>query len=110
MNAAVNTNTQPSSPPETAAGGDAYAGRIPEPLPADVIQRLSVVNPWVSCGNLALEWGGIIGAVLLCEWFRHPALYVVSILWIGARMHALSVMMHDGAHIRILARRRGTTS
>lgn len=38
--------------------------------------------------------------------FQHVALYIASVFVIGARMHALAILMHDAAHYRFLKNRK----
>jgi fatty acid desaturase len=49
---------------------------------------------------LLLEWAFIAAAIWLCERYWHPALFLLAVAWIGARQHALAVLMHDAAHYR----------
>lgn len=52
--------------------------------------------------DLLFDWAVIITATLLCELYFNPFLYVLAVFTIGARMHALTVLMHDVAHLRFL--------
>ena len=81
---------------------DDIAREIPNPLSPDVLRDLSRLNPWRSTGQIVFEWTAIIGAVILCEQYWHPVLYLLTVIWIGARQHALGILMHDGSHARIL--------
>lgn len=85
---------------------DAYQGEIPHTLPIETLRKLSEVNPARSTFHIALEWGGIAGAIWLCNTFWNPFLYVLTALWIGARQHALAILMHDGTHHRLYRGRR----
>ena len=51
------------------------------------------------------EWVSIAGAIALCTLFWHPALYVLAVMFIGARQHALIIMGHDASHYRYLPKR-----
>ncbi len=48
--------------------------------------------------------------VVSCAWLAwrhwHPALYVVAVAFIGARQHAMLVLVHEGAHYRLFKDRR----
>jgi fatty acid desaturase len=80
---------------------------IPNRLaPPEAVRALSALNPWVSSAHIAGEWLAIAGAVALCTHFWHPALYAVAVLFIGARQHALGILMHDAAHYRLFADKR----
>lgn len=68
--------------------------------------ELSAVSPVISSLNIAAEWLLIALAISLCRYFWNPILYVVTIAFIGARQHALLILMHDGAHYRLFRNRR----
>ncbi len=78
---------------------------IPERLPAATIKELSKLDPTRALAATGVEWLGIAGAVTLCILFWHPALYLVAVLFIGARQHALLVIGHDASHYRYLPTR-----
>jgi fatty acid desaturase len=44
-------------------------------------------------------------AIALCISFWHPFLYVIAVMFIGARQHALIIMGHDASHYRYLPKR-----
>ena len=75
-------------------------------LDPKIVKKLSVLKPWLSVSHIALEYIFIIGAVVLCTMFWHPLLYLVCIMWIGARQHAIAIMIHDASHYRILKNRK----
>lgn len=55
--------------------------------------------------GLAFEWVAILGAVWLCERHFSIPLYLVTVLWISARILALGLVMHDGVHGTVLRNR-----
>lgn len=55
---------------------------------------------------MVLDWIMIIGAIMLCLRYFNPATYLLAILIIGARMHALAILMHDATHFRFLKNRK----
>ncbi|MGB1204598.1 MAG: fatty acid desaturase family protein [Chitinophagales bacterium] len=67
-------------------------------LEIEDLRQLSLTDPCNSLYYIGREWLSIIAAVLVCEWFWHPLFYVLVIMWIGARMHALGILGHDGMH------------
>ncbi len=73
-----------------------------ERLKPAVIKQLSRLNPWLSLGHVALEYGFIISAIVLCNLYWHPLLYVVCVMWIAARQHALAILVHEASHYRLL--------
>jgi len=88
--------------PET----DSYAGDIPARLPTRVVRELSVLDPLRSVVAIAAEWVGIILAVVLYQRFLHPIFLPVVVIWIGARQHALAILMHEGTHHVLFKNRR----
>ncbi len=78
---------------------------IPERLPAAKIKALSQLDPARALATTAFEWGSIAAAIALCTYFWHPLLYVVAIIFIGARQHALLILGHDASHYRYLPTR-----
>jgi fatty acid desaturase len=83
-----------------------FQGSVPERLPAEVIRKLSVLQPWKAISALLFEWVNIAFAIAVCETWKHPLLYVGAVVWIGARQHALAVLGHDAAHYRLLPGRQ----
>lgn len=54
---------------------------------------------------MVFNWVMIILSILLCIRFFHPVLYFFAVIVIGARMHALAILMHDATHFRFLKNR-----
>ena len=55
---------------------------------------------------ILMNWAIILLSAYVCSRYFHPALYVLAVLIIGARMHALAILMHDAAHYRFLKNRK----
>jgi len=87
-------------------GADEYVGLLPARLPRDVLHALSRIDQRQFLGRTVLEWLLYAGAVWLCEAYWHPILYAVTLFWIGGRMHAFGVLMHEATHYRALRSRR----
>jgi fatty acid desaturase len=72
---------------------------------------LSTLNSWQSFGHILLEWSMMISAAVGCwqviQWNLYAAIpvYFLTVLFIGSRQHALAVMMHEGAHYRLMKHR-----
>jgi fatty acid desaturase len=93
--------------PPTEATTPTSSATEASPLVApETLRTLARINPWVPCAHIALEWAAIAGAIALCQYFWNPLLFVVTVLFIGARQHALIILMHDAAHHRMFADRR----
>jgi fatty acid desaturase len=78
---------------------------IPERLPATTIKELSALEPAKAIAATAEEWAAIISAIALCSFFWHPALYLIAVVVIGSRQHALLILGHDASHYRYLPTR-----
>jgi fatty acid desaturase len=71
-------------------------------LPAAKIKELSALDPARALVATAGEWVSIAAAIALCSIFWHPALYLIAVMFIGARQHALIILGHDASHYRYL--------
>ena len=78
---------------------------IPERLPAATIKELSALEPAKAVAATAEEWAAIIAAIALCSFFWHPVLYLIAVVVIGSRQHALLILGHDASHYRYLPTR-----
>ena len=75
-------------------------------LEAQRLKPLFKIKPQIHAGAMAMNWLIIASTMIFCIHFFNPALYVLAILIIGARMHALAILMHDATHFRFLKNRR----
>lgn len=48
----------------------------------------------------------IFGMIYLCIQFPSAWLYLLTVITVGARMHALAILMHDATHFRFLKNRK----
>src|SRR5262245_53030327 len=85
---------------------DSYDGDVPARLATSVIREVSAIDPLRSTVAIAAEWVGIILAVVLYQRFGHPIFLPLVIMWIGARQHALAILMHEGTHYLLFKNRR----
>jgi len=90
----------------SAANGDIYDRRLEQFLDPATVRALSKIKPWRGILQVVLEWLGIAAAIALCRTFWNPVLYIVTVMWIGARQNALAVMMHEAVHYRLLPNRK----
>lgn len=60
--------------------------------------------PWLR--DAFVDWAVIAAAMLLAGWWDHAAGYVLAVLVVGTRQHALSILGHDGAHGAVCRNRR----
>ena len=85
---------------------DDFDGAIPIKLTKEELRELSDLSPIRSIFHIVGEWMLILGAVYLCQRFFNPVLYLLTVAFIGARQHALLILMHDGVHYRLFRDRR----
>ena len=78
---------------------------IPVRLTKEELIELSQVSGLRGFVHIAAEWMMIFGAIYLSQRFWHPALYILAIAFIGARQHALMILMHEGVHRRLFRNR-----
>lgn len=83
-----------------------YDGNIPIKLSKEELRELSALSPLRSLCHIVAEWILILGAVYLCQRYWNPVVYLFAIAFIGARQHALLILMHDGVHYRLFRNRR----
>jgi fatty acid desaturase len=77
----------------------------PIKLSKEQLHTLSEVNPFISTCHILLEWTAIVLTAILCHHFWNPLFYLASVAFIGARQHALLILMHDGTHYRLFRNR-----
>lgn len=96
---------------ETAPETDVPAAAWISPLPIETVRRLSTLQSWRSFAHIAWEWVQVVAAAMICwrvmHWNIYAAIpaYFFTILFIGSRQHALSILMHEGAHYRLMKNR-----
>jgi fatty acid desaturase len=75
-------------------------------IPRERMLELSRLPAWGAAPDIILEWALIVLAVWLSERFWNPFLYLLVVMWIGARQHALGTLVHDAAHWRLFNQRK----
>jgi fatty acid desaturase len=88
-----------------STSSDHYEGDVPERIDPATIRQLSQLQPARSTAHIAMEWFLIGSAASACWFFWNPALYLITVAFIGARQHALIVLAHDAAHYRLFRHR-----
>ena len=85
---------------------DDLDGNIPIKLTKEELLELSALSPLRSTFHIVAEWTLIMSAIFLCRRHFNFAVYLVTVAFIGARQHALLILMHDGVHYRLFRDRR----
>lgn len=60
--------------------------------------------PWLK--DAALDWAVILGALGVVHAFSNPVTWLLALLIIGNRQHALAILGHDGTHFTLSHNRR----
>jgi len=85
----------------STAGDDSSDGKLTVYLPSEVLRELAQINTVKAAVAIASEWIAICVTIALCHHFWHPIFYLFTLVFIGARQHALAVLQHDAAHYRL---------
>ena len=72
---------------------------------SEQVKALSRVNNLRFIRDISLQWLIIIAAIGGAIWNGHLLAFVVAIIVIATRQHALGILMHDGTHYRLLTNR-----
>ena len=92
--------------PLTVGEADSYDQKLDRFLEPAIVKALSKIRPWRGMGQVVLEWLGVAIAIVLCQTYWNPLLYIATVIWIGSRQGALGVMMHEATHYRLLPNRK----
>lgn len=82
-----------------------FVSAFREPRIAEEVRRLSVVSNVRGAAAVARQWLVIAGCIAGATWISGPIVYLVAIVFIAGRQHALGVLMHDAAHYRLFSAR-----
>lgn len=70
------------------------------------LKKLYKIQPYKHVMALVYNWLIIGITIFLSIRFFNPFTYVLAVLIIGARMHALAILMHDATHYRFLKNKK----
>ena len=70
------------------------------------LKPLFKARPLRHAWAILYNWIIIIGCMVLWTYFPSVWLYILAVIVIGARMHALAILMHDATHYRFLKNRK----
>jgi fatty acid desaturase len=81
-------------------------GHAQSSLDKEILRDLSrrTALPWLK--DAALDWAVIFGALGLVHLFSNPVTWLLALLVIGNRQHALAILGHDGTHFTLSHDRR----
>ena len=70
------------------------------------LKPLFKTNAYRHLTAMIVDWAIIIATIFLCIQYFNPLTYFLAVLLIGARLHALAILMHDATHYRFLKNRK----
>lgn len=70
------------------------------------LKPLYKTKPYLHASAMIFNWLIIGGCIWLCLRFPSVWMYILTVIIVGARMHALAVLMHDATHFRFLNNRK----
>jgi fatty acid desaturase len=74
-------------------------------LDVNLIRKLSAVSTTRWLAAAMWNWAIIAGAIAVSLSVSHWAIYLIGIMIVGTRQHALGVLMHEGVHYRVAPER-----
>lgn len=70
------------------------------------LKSLSQVRPHLTALAFIVDWAVIAAAIAVSLWAQNWLVYIISVIVIAGRQHALAVLIHDFAHYRFLKNKR----
>lgn len=70
-------------------------------IDSGLVKGLSQLSPVRLVLHIATEWAVMIAAILISHRLANPVVYILAIIIIGARQHALLMLMHEATHWRL---------
>ena len=70
------------------------------------VRDLSVLKPWKAYSYILLDWVIIFSTIAVAIKIANPFFTVLALVVIGSRQHALLLIMHDAAHMRLSNNRK----
>jgi len=83
-----------------------YDANLSRTLDSPEFRALFKTNPLRHLGALLFDWAIILATIFVTVSYPSPALYFLAVIIIGARMHALAILVHDATHFRFLKNRK----
>ncbi|MGK7936600.1 MAG: fatty acid desaturase family protein [Xenococcaceae cyanobacterium] len=75
---------------------------LPERLTVKELRDFMTINQPLVFGTISVEWVGMIAAMYLSNTYWNPLLYLITVIFIGARQHGLLIIGHDASHYVLL--------
>ncbi len=78
----------------------------PWDIDRDEIRRLSILTPGRGGLHVAFEWAVVFATIAVAQRFNNPLIYLLAVLIIGSRQHAMLILMHEAVHFRLFKSKR----
>jgi fatty acid desaturase len=78
----------------------------PWEIDRDEVRRLSVLTPLRGGLHVAFEWAVVFATIAIAQKLRNPLAYVLAVLIVGSRQHAMLILMHEAVHFRLFKNKR----
>ena len=75
-----------------------YNDRIHLILESIELRPFFNIQTWKGIFSVIQEWVLILIAAFLCETYYHWSIYIITVVFIGARYLALGLLMHESVH------------
>ncbi|MEL6844349.1 MAG: fatty acid desaturase family protein, partial [Bacteroidota bacterium] len=75
-------------------------------LDKKALKPLYQTRPLRHAADIALNWAIVIITAILCQQYFSVLTYLAALIIIGARVHALAILMHDATHFRFLKNKK----
>ena len=81
----------------------AFVSAFRDPRIVEAARHLSAVSDVRAAAAVARQWLVMIACIAGASWIGGPVAYLVAIVVIAGRQHALGVLMHDAGHYRLFS-------
>jgi len=70
------------------------------------LRKLSELNPIKSTADIIFQYAAIACAIALSEYFKNHFITVLCMIFCGARVYAMGMLVHEGLHFRLAKNKR----
>jgi fatty acid desaturase len=75
-------------------------------ISSDEVAELRSMQDWRSWLTVAIDWGIVLGAMMMVSAWPNPLTIVLALFLIGARQLGMAVLMHDASHHALFSDRK----
>jgi len=78
----------------------------PWEIDRDEVRRLSALTPARGALHVAFEWTAVFATIAIAQRLQNPFAYILAVMVIGSRQHAMLILMHEAVHFRLFKSKR----